>query len=142
MYRSFKYASLSAHAFIVTAVFLALSVSAMTAGAAEVGVVISDPKDGSTIFLSRGESMPARRPIRGHITGVTPEELKDEPLLVAVSIRTDKWYQQGVSRVQPDGSWHIRTAHFGGADHLIRAELRDKNGNVIASSESTVLIVQ
>ncbi len=128
--------------FMIVATLVFLHGISTAAYGGDVNVIILDPKDGSSIFLNSGESMPARRPIRGHITSITKEELEDEQLLVDVSIKTDKWYRQGVSRVKTDGSWVIRTAHFGGADHLVRADLKDRNGNIIATAESTVLIVQ
>jgi hypothetical protein len=103
---------------------------------------ILEPKDGDRIILGDEESMPAQRPVRGDVVGFTRDEIETFELVVEVSIKTDKWYPQGIARVLSDGTWRIRSAHFGGADHLIKAALKDKNDNEIASDTVKVTIVQ
>ena len=90
----------------------------------EKDIVIVEPKDGSSIFLHSGESMPARRPIQGNITGIAKEQLEDEQYWFRFQSKQTSGTRKGITRVQPDGSWLIRTAHFGGAEHLIRADLQ------------------
>ncbi len=86
--------------------------------------------------------MPARRPVAGHVEGVDPAVLAHESLVVEIQIRTDRWYPQGFAKVDATGDWTLRTAHFGGLDHVIRAVLMDRQRNPLASAEVTVTLVQ
>jgi ABC-type protease/lipase transport system fused ATPase/permease subunit len=109
---------------------------------AEKMIRILEPKDGDKIFLEANESMPAQRPVRGDVVGFTREEIENFKLTVHVTIKTDKVYPQGIARVGSDGTWKIRSAHFGGAVHTLRAVLKDKNDSEIASDVAEVTIVQ
>jgi len=105
-------------------------------------IQIQEPKDGEEILLDPYESMPAERPIQGVVRGFSRDEIENFSLRVEVDIKTDKWYPQGITRVHMDGTWRLRKAYFGGAKHVIRALLKDKNGNRIASDTITVTIIQ
>ena len=129
-------ASLIALTFIMISVFLQTSYSQGRE------IRILSPKDGDEIFLSSSETMPAKRPIKGDIRGFTRDEIEKFKLRVEVSIRTDKWYPQGIARVQNDGTWMLRQAYFGGATHIIKATLKDKSGNKITSATTTVTLIQ
>ena len=107
----------------------------------QIEIRILSPKDGDVIFPSSRETIPAKRPIKGHIIGFTKDDIKRLKLWVEVSIKTDKWYPQGISRVRNDGTWMLRQAYFGGATHIIKATLKDKSGNEIASTTATVTLV-
>jgi hypothetical protein len=106
------------------------------------GIRILSPRDGGEITLDQEESMPARREIRGDITGFTRQEIENLRLRVEVSIMTDKWYPQGVARVQSDSTWGLRQAHFGGSDHTIKAVLKDGSGNELTITTIKVTLLQ
>ena len=135
------------------AVILSVALAAWAATAGAVGpsssaessekrIRILEPRNGAKIFLEANESMPAQRPVRGDVIGFTREEIDSFQLTVYLTIRTDKLYPQGIARVQSDGTWIIRSAHFGGAIHTLRAVLKDKNDNEIASDVAEVTLVQ
>jgi len=136
-------------------VTLAVALAALAATAGAVGpsasgestqpekmIRILEPKNGAKIFLEANESMPAQRPVRGDVVGFTRDEIENFKLTVYVTITTDKVYPQGIARVQSDGTWQLRSAHFGGAVHILKAALKDKNDNEIASDVAEVTIVQ
>lgn len=103
---------------------------------------ILEPKDGAELRLSASENMPAERAIRGDIGGFTNKQIEELKLRVKVSIQTDKWYLQGIAAVRPDGTWRLRKGYFGGAKHLIKAVLKDQNGNELASATARVILIQ
>lgn len=128
---------------ILTAVAVAVGFGHLWAAESAVQTVrILEPADGAEIFLDEGEEMPARRPVRGDITGFTREEIESYQLKVDLSIKTDKSYPQGIVRVRSDGTWSVSAAHFGGAVHIVRAVLKDKNGNEIDTATARVTLIQ
>jgi hypothetical protein len=112
------------------------------AGSQQAEIRILSPRDGDEIVLFRDEVVPAERPVRGDVVGFTKETIESLGLRVEVSIRTDKWYPQGIAAVRGDGSWGLQKAYFGGAVHHIRAILKDRHGNERATTTITVTLIQ
>ncbi len=110
--------------------------------AENIGVNITSPRDGTKIYLSKGESMPAVRKIKGEVTGFSSDEVARRQLTVTVSIKTNKWYPQGTASVSPEGKWVLQQAYFGGAVHLIKATLTDSKGVELSAATATVTLVQ
>lgn len=125
--------------FLALVVFFPLVASA---AAQNVALRILEPRDGAQLRLSASEIMPAERPIRGDVGGFTRKQIEELGLLVDVSIHTDRWYPQGIAAVRPDGTWALRKGYFGGAVHVIRAVLKDRHGNELASATATVTLIQ
>lgn len=105
-------------------------------------VRILSPTDGDVIFVPSTAQLPVNRMIEGDIIGLNTEEIRKRKPWVEVSIKTNQWYPQGSSRVTESGSWVIENAYFGGIEHLIHAVLKDKNGNVLAYSDTKVHLVR
>jgi len=99
-------------------------------------ISISSPP--SDISRQWGEPMPVQREIKGQVEGFSKEQVKT--LRVEVSILTDKWYPQGITRVRGDGSWRVN-AWFGGAVHVIKAVVK-QGGRVITSATKEVTLIQ
>ncbi len=118
-----------------------VNISPVIGNTTEKSVIILSPEDGENIFLSPSESVPAIRQIKGEITGFKPSEIEKYKLIIEVSIKTDKWYPQGKTQVHVNGSWLLRMAHFGGMDHIIKAVLKGKQGE-ICSRQITVTLIQ
>lgn len=107
-----------------------------------VKVQILSPKDGEVLFLSENETIPVALPIKGDIVGLERDGTNELNLWVEVLIKTDEWYPQGIAKIENDGTWVLKGAHFGGSTHIIKAILTNKRGYVITSKASTVTIVQ
>jgi len=123
-------------------VMIVVALGFFSAYAQEREVKILTPKNGEEIFLNDNEPMPAEREVSGEIIGFTKDDIQQFKLRVNVSIKTDKWYPQGIARVKDDGTWKLRKAYFGGATHIVKATLKDKNGNELDSSTVTVTLIQ
>jgi hypothetical protein len=93
------------------------------------------PKDGQEI-IARGPGI-TTIPCEGRVLGRNEYGLK-----IRVTIFTDKWYPQGIAMVRKDGSWRVDPIWLGGAEHIIKAELVDKEGNPIAQKSITVTRIQ
>jgi hypothetical protein len=123
-------------------VMIVVTLGFFSAYAQEREVKILMPKNGEEIFLNDNEPMPAEREVSGEIIGFTKDDIQQFKLRVNVSIKTDKWYPQGIARVKDDGTWKLRKAYFGGATHIVKATLKDKSGNELANSTVTVTLIQ
>jgi len=128
--------------FALASCFLLIILISTSYSKDKVEIRILYPKDGEKILLSAGENIPAEREIRGDIKGLSKKEIEELGLLVSVSIQTDKWYPQGIAQVRQDGTWALKKGYFGGAVHVIKADLKDKNDNELATTTATVTIIQ
>ena len=105
-------------------------------------IQITSLRDGEQIVLPPSETIPIRRLIKGEIVGFRDNDLQQlAPLPVEVAIKTDIWYPQGISRVTNNRTWEI-VGSFGGVNHTIKATLKDKNNNEIASTIIMISVIQ
>lgn len=105
-------------------------------------VRVLSPADGDRIYASPTEQGVVIRSIAGDVLGFTSEKISQFGLVVEVSICTSQWYPQGIVRVRDDGTWFLATAHFGGATHTIKAVLKDRHGNQLASTKTEVVLIR
>jgi hypothetical protein len=117
-----------------------VSVVSSDDGRAPFGLRILSPADRSEIVAARGETI-ASRSVTGDIIGLRSGDAADYGFRVRVTVTTDREYPQGIALVDPSGTWVLPAAHFGGEEHVIRAELLDRNGNVVTSTTAAVSVV-
>ena len=101
---------------------------------------IHTPKNKDEISILHGERKPIVRPVSGEVTGYSEKEIERLGLFVEVLIKTDRWYPQGNARVDGDGTWTLKEAHFGGSVHLIKAVLKDRHSREHKSAEIEVTV--
>lgn len=130
------------HGVLIAFLVVAQALITVFVNAENIGVNITSPRDGTKIYLARGESMPAVRMIKGEVTGFSSDDIARRQLTVTVSIKTNKWYPQGTASVSPEGRWILQQAYFGGAVHLIKATLTDNTGMELSAATATVTLVQ
>lgn len=104
-------------------------------------VQISQPKDGERLELMEGESMPISRIVKGIVQESAGTDPLRFPLEVQVHILTDRWYPQGVTRLESPGNWEIGV-HYGGLHHTVKAVLLDSDGAEIDAQTRIVTIYQ
>lgn len=88
------------------------------------------PKQDDVIERQPGETIPVIRAVKGRVLGYADEELVNLQLRVTINILADKWYPQGITKVQKNRKWELEV-HYGGFQHTIKATLLDKDNNEI-----------
>lgn len=106
------------------------------------GVRILLPRGDAPIRAHGGTSGPFSHPVEGDVYGFSQSEIGDFGLTVEVDILTDRWYPQGIAIVRDDGTWRLPNGWFGGARHVVRATLKDRDGDAVHSCELNVTVVQ
>jgi hypothetical protein len=101
---------------------------------------IHTPKNKDEISILHGEHMPIVRTVSGDVTGYSEKEIEKLGLFVEVLIKTDQWYSQGSAKVESDGKWTLKEAHFGGSVHIIKAILKDRHSREYKSAEIEVTV--
>jgi hypothetical protein len=76
-------------------------------------------------------------PCQGKVNGIIPKGCQ-----IKVEIFTDKWYPQGIARIKEDGRWQVNPIYLGGAEHIIKADLIDDEGNVLTTRSIKVIRIQ
>jgi hypothetical protein len=84
------------------------------------------PKDGDEI-PSRGMGVTPLA-CEGKILGEFSEGLR-----VKVRLLTDKWYDQGIVKVKPNGSWRVDPIYLSGYEHVIEAQLTNQQDEVLGT---------
>lgn len=104
------------------------------------GVRILSPQDGSTIRAGEAPG-PVPHPVDGDVYGFDQAEIRRFGLTVEVEILTNQSWPQGIAEVRENGTWRLPTAWFGSSRHIVRAVLKDGNGNEIHAHEISVTVV-
>lgn len=107
----------------------------------EKDILVVAPRNKGEIILHSDEIKPITRPIAGKVVGYTEEEIERLRLQVEVLIKTDRWYFQGTVPVLNNGKWKLEEGHFGGALHIIRAILKDKDSRELVSTDIEVTLI-
>ena len=102
---------------------------------------IDSPNDGELIETMSGERIPIIRLVKGHILGYSEKRIIESKFRVEVTILTDKWYPQGITKVNQNGEWELEV-HYGGLHHTIMAVLMDKANHEIDEKTCSVTLHQ
>jgi len=108
----------------------------------EKGILQIDvPNDREFITKMPGECIPIVRLVKGHILDYSRSLIEERDLLVEVIILTDKWYSQGITKVNENGRWEMEV-HYGGLHHTVKAVLKNNDSHEIDEHSHIVTLIQ